>query len=210
MYFFQAKLSPRPPPPNPLSQVNMASNTTIGIIERLKTIASLTTKLKIAYYDKRLLPTWNGIYQKLKVCSEGLEQEVKKNPCTDLSAKHICGCLKIIESHTAELKRRIPAGRGHRRKKKNADQLKSKSFNSICKSIMQNINNTIEELQKNESIVIDSLANHFEVSLDLESSESCLSSDDSLVVSQDNEKFQEEYDELVPIECINENQVLEL
>ena len=30
------------------------------------------------------------------------------------------------------------------------------------------------------------------------------------VMAQNKEKFQQEYDQLVPIECINENQVLEL
>ena len=208
--FFQAKSNPQPSPPSLSSQMNV-SITTGDIIERLKTIASLITKLKIAYYDKKLLPTWNGIYQKLKMSSAGLRQEVKENSCADLATMHIFGCLDIIEIHTAELKRRTRGGgRCHRRKKKISDQLLNsksfslKSFNSICKSIIENINTTIQELRKIESIVIDSIADHFNVSLDLKSSS------DSLAVARDDEKFLEDFNELVPIDCFNENQVLEL
>ena len=129
-----------------------------------------------------------------------------------LGRKNIFGCLDIIEIHTAELKRRTRGGgRCHsRRKKKISDQLLNsksfslKSFNSICKSIIENINTTIQELKKIESIVIDSMADHFNVSLDLESSS------DSLVVARDDQKFLEDFNELVPIDCFNENQVLEL
>ena len=182
----------------------MASNTTEDITERLNTIASLTSELKSLYY-KRIFYKWNGIYKILKESLESLMQDVKENSYTDLSAMNIFGCLEIIRSHTTELKRRRRSGIQHK-KKASVLLSKSKSVDSICKSIMQNINNTIQELQKNESIVIDSLADHFKVSLDLESSSQ---SHDSLVAAQDNVKFQEEYDELVPIECINENQVLD-
>ena len=134
----------------------MASITSVSIIERLKIIASLTNELKIAFY-KKLFRKWIGTNQNLKDSLESLIQDVKKNSCTDLSAMHILGCLENIRSHAAEFRRRIG-------KKKKSDQLKTKSdrsVNSICKSITEIINMCIIY------IVIDALADHFNVWTDL-------------------------------------------
>ena len=182
----------------------MASiETSLEIIERLITISSLTNELKIAFY-KKLFRKWIGTNQNLKGSLESLIQDVKENFNTDLSAEHILGCLEDIKSHAAEFRKRIG-------KEKKSDQLlktkSDRSVNSICKSITEIINMCIIW------IVMYALADYFNVWADLESSrDSC---NQSNVVSQElmarnKEKFQQEYDQLVPIECINENQVLEL
>ena len=78
--------------------------------------------------------------------------------------------IRIIEIHTAELKRRTRGGgRCHsRRKKKISDQLLNsksfslKSFNSICKSIIENINTTIQELKKIVFLQVSYYLMHFQ------------------------------------------------
>ena len=178
-------------------------NTALDIIERLMTIASLTNELKIAFY-KKLFRKWIRTNQNLKGSLQSLIQDVKENFNTDLSAEHILGCLEDIKSHAAEFRKRIG-------KKKKSDQLKTKSdrsVNSICKSITEIINTCIIW------IVMYTLADHFNVWADLleSSRDSCNQSNvvSQAVMAQNKEKFQQEYDQLVPIECINENQVLEL
>ena len=181
-------------------------NTALDIIERLMTIASLTNELKIAFY-KKLFRKWIRTNQNLKGSLESLIQDVKENSNSDLSAEHILGCLEGIKSHAAEFRKRIG-------KEKKSDQLlktksdRSRSVNSICKSITEIINTCIIW------IVMYTLADHFNVWADLleSSRDSCNQSNvvSQEVMAQNKEKFQQEYDQLVPIECINENQVLEL
>ena len=178
-------------------------NTALDIIERLMTIASLTNELKIAFY-KKLFRKWIRTNQNLKGSLESLIQDVKENSCTYVSAEHILGCLEDIKSHAAEFRKRIG-------KEKKSDQLlktkSDRSVNSICKSITEIINMCIIWT------VMYALADYFNVWADLESSrDSCNQSNvvSQEVMAQNKEKFQQEYDQLVPIECINENQVLEL
>ena len=183
----------------------MASiETSLEIIERLITISSLTNELKNAFY-KKLFRKWIDTNQNIKDSLEKLIQDVNENSCPDLLAEHILGCLEDIKSHAAEFRRRIG-------KEKKSDQLlktkSDRSVNSICKSITEIINTCIIW------IVMYTLADHFNVWADLleSSRDSCNQSNvvSQAVMAQNKEKFQQEYDQLVPIECINENQVLEL
>ena len=182
--------------------------TSLEIIERLITISSLTNELKNAFY-KKLFRKWIDTNQNIKDSLEKLIQDVNENSCPDLLAEHILGCLEDIKSHAAEFRRRIG-------KKKKSDQLlkttSDRSVNSICKSITEIINMCIIW------IAMYALVDHLNVinvklnDLVESSRDSCNQSNvvSQEVMAQNKEKFQQEYDQLVPIECINENQVLEL
>ena len=96
--------------------------------------------------------------------------------CVEESAEWIRNMMEGLKGRRA--------GRGSRGRKNKS----SISVRSICNSITELINDTIEELKMNyfES---SNLRDYFE---------------------QEHALFQEEYNNLVPVEYINENQVLEL
>ena len=149
------------------------------IIYQLRSIASLTTELKKVFYASNS-KKWNDVYQKLKVSLDVLVQDAM-----NMDLYFVVESAEWIRNMMEGLKGRR-AGRGGRGRKKKS----SISVRSICKSITELINGTIEELKMN----------YFESSSD----------DQNLRDYFEHAIFQEEYNDLVPIEYINENQVLEL
>ena len=147
------------------------------IIDQLKIIASLTTELKNVFYASNF-KKWNEVFQKLKVSLDVLVQDAINMDlyCVEVSIEWITNMMEGLKG------RRTRSGRGKKKKKS------SISVHSICKSITELINDTIEELKMNyfvSSSDDQDLRDYFEHAI-----------------------FQEEYYDLVPVEYINENQVL--
>lgn len=108
------------------------------IIYQLRSIASLTTELKNVFYASNS-KKWNDVYQKLKVSLDVLVQDAMNMDlyCVVESAEWIRNMMEGLKGRRA--------GRGGRGRKKKS----SISVRSICKSITELINGTIEEFKMN-------------------------------------------------------------